>query len=250
MTPHFILIQSAHSDRRLSEQRLAITRTTVIPALQSQTRKPIVRLMVHESDPLLSDRVAAFESTGCEIQQVPIAGEFRLNGNDWKLPDGRKVISRVDDDDCLCKEFCETIYAASEGKEETCLLWPRGYVFWRDNLYMLNHPRNQFPTLVTATQETPHDRPHVWYHDNWKCVTVATWAGWIWIRHGIAMSSTRKKYRPVKVRGIQASRFAVNLRAVSRAIAPCGTPSASYAEHRAMRQERGIEYVDMVQYGQ
>jgi hypothetical protein len=250
MTPHFILVQSAHSDLRLSQQRLAITQTTVIPALASQTRKPIVRLMIHESDPLLTERLEAFRSTGCEIQPVPINGEFRLNGNDWKLPSGRKVISRVDDDDSLCKEFCETIYAASEGRHEICLLWPRGYVFWRDNLYILNHPRNQFPTLVTETQETPHDKPHVWYHDNWKCETVATWLGWIWIRHGIAMSSTRRKYRPVKVRGIQADRFAINLRAVARAIAPCGLPSASYAEHREMRKERGIEYPDMIKFGQ
>ncbi len=250
MTPHFILIQSAHSDLKLSQQRLAITQTTVIPALASQSRKPIVRLMLHQSDPLYSARLEAFIATGCEIQLVTISGEFRLNGNDWQLPRGRKVISRVDDDDSLCKEFCEAIYAASEGLEGRCLLWPCGYVFWRDNLYSLNHPRNQFPTLVTASQETPHDRPHVWYHDHWNCHTVSTRPGWIWIRHGIAMSSTRKKYRPVKVGRIEAERFAINLRAVSRAIEPCGLPSASYAEHRAMRHERGIEYADMIPFGQ
>lgn len=249
MTPHYILIQSAHSDSKLSERRFEISKTTVIPALASQTRKPIVALMVHSADPILTERIEAFRATGCELHIVEIGGQFRLCGNDWRLPEGRKVISRVDDDDSLCKEFCQTIYAAAEGKDETCLLWPKGYVFWRDSLFILDHPRNQFPTLVTASQQTPHDKPHVWYHDNWKCHTATTKPGWIWIRHGIAMSSTRKKYRPKRVGRIEADRFAINLRAVGRAIEPCGVPSASYEEHRAMRAERGIEYPDMIPLG-
>lgn len=204
---------------------------------------------MHKQDPLLASRVEAFASTGCEMVLRYVEGEFSLYGNDYALPLERKLISRLDDDDSICKEFCETVYNAASNKTEHCITWPTGYVFWRGSTYLLTHPYNQFPSLVTKDSNTPHDRPHQWYARHMPTVAASKEPGWIWVRHGIAMSSTRRKYRPLKVNRIQSERFNINLRAVSRAIDPLGSPSASYAEHRQMMQHRGLHYEDMVVTG-
>lgn len=198
---------------------------------------------------MLKERIEAYETTGCELLLRYVEGEFSLYGNDYDLPLGRKVISRLDDDDSICKEFCETIYSAASGKNEHCITWPTGYVFWRNALYLLTHPYNQFPSLVTSGNSTPHDRPHQWYARHMPTAQASDKPGWIWVRHGIAMSSTRSRYRPTKVNRIQSERFGINLRAVVRAIEPLGMPSCSYAEHRQMMQDRGIHYEDMVGSG-
>ena len=247
---HYILIQSAHENPVLSKQRLEITQETSIRALESQTRKPIVKLLLHDRDVRRQERLEMFESTGCPVEVVRMNWRFSIYGTDWELDSGRKVVSRMDDDDSVCREFCQTIFSCAWKTGEHAILWSTGYVFWRGHIYLLNHPGNQFPTVVTDEMKTPHDIPHFEFRKSWDCVNASNRPGWIWVRHGIALSSTKAKYRPKRIGSIDAPRFACNLRAVARAIEPTGTPSASYAEHRVMVTERRILYHDMIQYGQ
>lgn len=232
MTDYRMLIQAAYADPELSALRLEISRHTAIPALASQTLRPTIHLQLNNHDPLLQERLDAFRETGCEV--VPLfRQEWKLYREDWELPPGRKIVGRLDDDDALPYDFCARTAAAAPQTGEHALLWPRGYVFWRDEVYTLLHPGSQFVALVTDTQADPHQLPHQVYHKRWNTVVVSAAPGWIWVRHGAAATPTLQKYRQHKLRGIDSSRFAVNLRAIARTVSQAGIAHGTYRERTA-----------------
>jgi hypothetical protein len=226
-----MIIQSAYTDERLSASRLEIARHTSIVSLRYQIEKPIVHIAVNPADPLLTERLEAFHSTGCEIRPL-YRDSWKLYKENWELPEGRKIVSRMDDDDIICQEFCATTRNAAPETGEMNLIWPTGYVFWRETVFLLNHKGIQFVTLVTDRDTDPHQEQHWMYHKTWPSRTVSHAPGWIWVRHGDSATSTLPRYRTQKLRGIDAKRIPVNLRAIVRAIAPAGQPSGSYREHR------------------
>lgn len=239
MLPHIMIIQSAYSDRRLSERRLEISKHTSIPSLRYQSRKPTVHIAVNPDDPLLSERLEAFQSTGCEVKPL-YRPDWKLYRENWELPAGRKIVSRMDDDDVLCAEYCERTRSAAPESGEWNLIWPNGYVFWRETCFLLNHPGIQFVTLVTDHDKDPHQEQHWQYHKLWPTKVVSNAVGWIWVRHGDAATSTLPRYRKVKKKGIDAMRIPINLRAILRAIADSGQASGNYTEHSNQRTLRNV----------
>jgi hypothetical protein len=231
MIPHIMIIQAAYTDRRLSERRLEISRHTAIPSLAYQTVKPVIHIAVNPDDPFLAERLDAFRSTGCEVKPL-YRPNWKLYRENWELPEGRKIVSRMDDDDVICKEYCQRTREAAPESGEWNLIWPNGYVFWRETCYLLHHPGIQFVTLVTDHDKDPHQEQHWGYHKRWQTKVVSNAVGWIWVRHGDAASSTLPRYRRVKQGGIDAKRIPINLRAILRAIADSGTASGNYTEHR------------------
>lgn len=230
MTRCYMLIQSAYSDPDLSARRLEIARHTCIPSLASQTLKPVLHVAMHEQDPLWQDRVNAFLSTGCEVR-ILLRKSWRLYRENWEIPDGRRIVSRMDDDDVIPFDFCSRTAAAAPESGDHLLLWPVGYVWWRETAYRLRHNGNQFVTLVTDRNTDPHQENHWEYHKRWSTVVVSQEPGWMWVRHGDAATSTLHRYRRHPLRGIDAGRFRINLRAIVRAIAASGQASGDYAEH-------------------
>jgi hypothetical protein len=91
---------------------------------------------------------------------------------------------------------------------------------------------NQFVSLVTDEQTDPHQEGHWKYHTTWQTKIVSSQPSWIWVRHGAASTSTLKKYRTKKLKGIDAIRIPINLRAIDRAIQPLGAASGNYHEHQ------------------
>jgi hypothetical protein len=231
MIPHIMIIQSAYTDARLSERRLEISRHTSIPSLRYQSQKPVIHLAVSVHDPFLHNRLEVFGSTGCEVKPLYRDG-WKLYREDWELPEGRKIVSRMDDDDVICQDYCERTRAAAPESGEWNLIWPNGYVFWRETCFLLNHPGIQFVTLVTDHEKDPHQEQHWQYHKLWPTKVVSKAVGWIWVRHGDAATSTLPRYRKVKKSGIDAKRIPINLRAILRAIADSGRASGNYTEHR------------------
>lgn len=229
--PYHMIIQSAYNDAGLSERRLEISRHTAIVALRTQTRKPIVHLAVCKDDPLLAERIAAFESTGCEIRVLMRDG-WTLYREDWELPQGRKIVGRLDDDDVIAKDFCERTAAAAPVTGNHALIWPTGYTFWRQQIHRLTHDGNQFLALITDDMHDPHQEQHWQYCKRWPVVRVSPEYGWIWCRHGDAATSTLPRYRKHQLPRIDSVRFPVNLRAILRAMEPCGQPSGNYVEHQ------------------
>lgn len=227
---HFLLIQSAYLDPSLSLSRLQLSEHTCIPALRYQTEKPIVHVVVHPSDPYLSERKALFNSTGCEVRFIE-RNEWRLYGEDWELPDEHQVVSRIDDDDVIAARFCELTHDVAPKSGNTALIWPTGYVFWRGQAYLLRHPGNQFVSLATRGHN-PHETQHHKFSRHWPTRIVSESPGWIWIRHANAATSTIAKYRPKKVNRIDSQAIPINLRAVHRVVEPMGPASGNYLEHR------------------
>lgn len=226
--PHYMLIQSAYTDAGLSARRLEITRHSCLPSLRYQTLKPIVHVVVNPADPLLSERKAVFESSGCEVRFLE-RDTWRLYGEDWELPHCHKVVSRMDDDDVLAAEFCQATNAVAPNTE-AALIWPSGYVFWRSAAFSLTHPGNQFVSLATVDHD-PHEIGHWKFCRTWPTRVVSEKPGWIWIRHGDAVTSTIGKYRQKRVNRIDSQRIPINLRAIDRAIVGSGLASGDYAEH-------------------
>ena len=85
MIPHIMIIQSAYTDRRLSERRLEISRHTSIPSLRYQSEKPVVHIAVNPADPFLSERLEAFAKSSRSI--VPTGNCTVRTGN--SRTDGR-----------------------------------------------------------------------------------------------------------------------------------------------------------------
>ena len=228
--PHIMIVQSAYDDERLSASRLEISRHTIIPALAFQSVKPTVHVTVHPEDPHLEARLEAYRSTGCNIKPL-LRTEWKLYKEDWELPVGRKIVSRMDDDDVIACDYCKEIQAIAPESGEWNLSFPVGYVWWRSTAYRLEHQGIQFVTLVTDQMTDPHQEGHWKYHETWKTKIVSSAPSWIWVRHGDASTSTLSKYRTTKLRGIDAKRIPINLRAIERAIVPLGQASGSYKEH-------------------
>lgn len=228
---HIMLIQSCYTDFDLSRRRLAISKVTSIPSLSYQSQKPVVHIVVNPNDPATSERIEAYRGTGCEVQAIE-RNEWKLYGENWQLPAGRKVVSRIDDDDVIAADFCKRTAEAGPDRGEMALIWPVGYVLWRNRCYQLRHQGNQFVSIATDGDKDPHQQKHWTFVNTMPFRIVSNQPGWIWIRHGDAATSTLRKYRTHQVNRID-SRIPINLRAVERVIAASGTPSANYREHHA-----------------
>jgi hypothetical protein len=228
---HIMIIQSAYPPDRaeLSARRLEITRHTCAVALRTQRVKPVVHVAVCPDDAHLDARREVFQSTGCEVRFLE-RPSWRLYHENWDLPDGWKLVSRMDDDDVLSVDFCEVLQATAREQREA-LLWPSGYVFWRQQIFSLTHRGNQFPTLCTNADEDPHQEPHWEIQKRWPSRAVSNFPGWIWVRHGDAATTTLQRYRQRQLGRIDTARFAVNLRAIHRACEATGVAAADYATH-------------------
>ena len=172
MIPHILIIQSVYTDPELSRRRLAITRTTCVPSLAAQTRKPVIHLAQHPDDPHAAERLELIRGTGCIVLEV-WRDQWRLYGENYNLPEGRKVVSRMDDDDCLCREFCEATYNAAPSFGEVALLWPHGIVYYRSCAYGWSHRGNQFVSIVTDGMKSPHDMKHHLFAEQWHYRVVS-----------------------------------------------------------------------------
>ncbi|MFN6312206.1 MAG: hypothetical protein ACK46M_12240, partial [Planctomyces sp.] len=84
MSPHILCIMSHYTDAALSLRRLEISRATLLPSLQAQTRKPTLHIVVSQHDPYLQERLAGYAGTGCDCV-VLYRDSWRLYGEDWQI---------------------------------------------------------------------------------------------------------------------------------------------------------------------
>jgi hypothetical protein len=231
-SPHILLVMSHYSDPELSRRRLNIFRATLAPSLASQTRKPLVHIVVNPRDPLAEERTRAIDSTGCRWRAIERA-EWKLYGEDWELPSGRKLVSRCDDDDVLCRDFSEATYRCFEvARRECAIVWPNNYTYWRGQLFRWRNKSNQFISLSTSLPIDPHYMQHGRIKDYWTVVTASAKRGAIWVRHGDSESSTprgcrrRRQQASRRERATVFARYSVRLSSIDEAIAESGRPSA------------------------
>jgi hypothetical protein len=183
---------------------------------------------------------------------------WKLYGENWQIPQTHCIVGRVDDDDVLRADFCEIVHACGMVHRERAIIWPVGLVYWRGQMFRLEHRGNQYLTLSTSRGIDPHHKAHAVIQREWKSVRASMEAGWIWVRHGDAETSTLPKYRATPAGNWQSDRWPVDLAAVDAAIAPSGQASADYREHgqraRGMRVSQwlsvyGSDKVSVHNYG-
>jgi hypothetical protein len=221
---------SHYTDPALSLRRLEISRATLLPSLAAQTRKPRLHIVVSADDPHLQERLAGYDDTGCDCV-VLYRDTWRLYGENWQIPQTHCIVGRVDDDDVLRADFCAVVHACGMVHKERAIIWPVGLVYWRGQMFHLEHKGNQYLTLSTSRGIDPHHKAHAVIQREWKSVRASLEPGWIWVRHGDAETSTLPKYRATAAGAWQSGKWPVDLAAVDAAIAPSGVPSADYREH-------------------
>jgi len=230
LSPHILCIMSHYTDPVLSLRRLEISRATLLPSLAAQTRKPTLHIVVSQNDPYLKERLAAYAETGCD-RLFLYRDSWKLYGENWQIPEGHCIVGRVDDDDVLRADFCAVVHACGMVHKERAIIWPVGLVYWRGQMFRLDHKGNQYLTLSTSRGIDPHHKAHAVIQREWKSVRASLEPGWIWVRHGDAETSTLPKYRKAAAGAWQSDKWPVDLQAVDAAIAPSGVPSADYREH-------------------
>ena len=257
MSPHILCIMSHYTDPALSLRRLEISRATLLPSLAAQTRKPRLHIVVSQHDLYLRERLIEYDATGCECFFL-YRDTWRLYGENWQIPEGHCIVGRVDDDDVLRADFCEIVHHCGMVHRERAIIWPVGLVYWRGQMFRLEHRGNQYLTLSTSRAIDPHHKAHAVIQREWKSVRASLEPGWIWVRHGDAETSTLPKYRATPAGAWRSDRWPVDLAAVDSAIAPSGVPSADYREHgqraRGMRVSQwlsvyGSDKVSVHNYG-
>jgi len=196
---HVMLIHSAYDNIDTSTYRLSVSHQTCLPSLTKQTSRVRLHVCLCSTDPLLSERQAAFESTGHECRWIfrdSAITEETLYSTDWEIPDGRTLVSRMDDDDILPIDFCELTrgYADITPFEMAVLDWPNGYIWHFGKLHRFSNPFNQFISLLSDSGRHPHERSHKQFEGAVPRVVVDNSRGWVWVRHLETITGTREKY--------------------------------------------------------
>lgn|GEM_PF-2819308 len=218
---HFLLVQSAYTDEEVSRARLDVTRSMFIPCMQGQKDKVQVVVSVCKSDPLLSERMDAFQQCGHGVRfvfrepaQVPVTLDNVCGQDPWGLPGGRRIaVTRCDDDDGLAVDFFTlTKERLLECDWEVAVLqWPFGYTLYDGRLYRSRRPGNQFITIVSDSAMDPHMTEHWKFPSLLPTLTVNNSRGWIWNRHDHTIMGTRKRHMPRLASPPNRTRWSVQL---------------------------------------
>lgn len=190
---HYLLIRSAYDNHWLSSKRLALSERTIIACLKRQTRKDAVIClrMDDHGDPNRQKRLEMFTDTGFDIQTT------------WDIPEGRRLTTRVDDDDAIAHWFLEDTLAQAECMQDcpdTVLSWPNGFVWCGGRLRPWTLAENMFASLLSDSG-TIMDTKHRHLPGKYPIHLLAMRRAWVWVRHSTNKSELAKnhlKHRPAR----------------------------------------------------
>lgn len=213
------MIRSAYSSVEISEARLRLSRAITIPSLMAQTRKDFeVVLRINPKDPLLSERVAAFESIGVPVHVVggdPIDPTFQDQSNlagFWRQaiePGEWTLQTRMDDDDALAGDFVSRLRQASKTRAmhlDTVFTFPIGYVWANGQASLRNYRGNQFISLATRSRIV-YDASHNVMTNTNRVKEVDQDPAWLWVRHPDAVTIKAGREYTHLTKDIPASRL-------------------------------------------
>lgn len=177
---HYIQIRSAYRDPVLSRQRLELSQKTIIPCLTSQTAKDaVIVLRVRSDDPFRRKRLDAFTSTGFDV----------VTSSD--IPAGRRITTRLDDDDAVAKYFIETVRKTADRggfADDVVLTFPNGYVWCGGKLRPWTLAENMFTSLVSDGGSIM-DIKHRALPNHFPIHHIGVARAWVWVRHDSNMST-------------------------------------------------------------
>ena len=145
---HFVLTRSGYPATYpldANRRRLDLLRAVTVPAMKAQTSRSWTWLaLIDPDDPLLRERIEAFESSGVPVRPV----------TSWSpaMPRTDTVLmTRIDDDDAFFPHALQRIRDAAEQWTAGRVAWvfPWGWRVYRGQAERMHHPANMFVTLQT-----------------------------------------------------------------------------------------------------
>ena len=166
-----------------SERRIELLRRVTARSIAGQGWDPTWIVYVNPNDPLLSERLDAFRSSGHPV--VPVQENAEAEAViDWS---GDVLTTRIDDDDAFAAGAFHRLYQALRRPPQvpTALIFPVGYHV-RDGLVQLHrHLRNAWPSVYSPAGFREHVRKH--QHQRipgaYPTVQIDTHPGWLRVSH-------------------------------------------------------------------
>lgn len=195
---HYVLVRSAYGPSwslEANRRRLDISRAVTIRSLASQTTSFRLLVLLHRSDPLLAERMAAFGAIGADFLYHDGTGTsaevaFSAYRAGWAEAIGPRdetvAMTRLDDDDALAPWVVEKVQEeARKATRRTALMLPAGIRVWRGGYTIVFHRSNAMHTLVTppGDEMTVYDYPHRFVAKHARVKAIDGRIAWIWSRH-------------------------------------------------------------------
>ena len=228
---HFVLTRSAYGpawDLAANRRRLDVTRAVTAPLMAAQTTQDWTWVVLLDcDDPLLDERMAVFAGAAPSFVPLMWTPPDRPRGAPWGRnqgpgtfvqriaaaayrapwreamgsPEGRVLMTRLDDDDGLAVDALER-YQQAVGKvrmRRTILMLPSGVRVWRRRYSEVEHHRNAMHTLITppGDHSTVYDYGHASCHRAAPVVEVDHDWGWLWVRHRDTISGWKRADAPI-----------------------------------------------------
>jgi len=208
--PLILQVRSSYPDGKLTleanRRRLGISQATVIPSLMQQTTQDYeIRLRIHQTDPLRSERLAAWES-------LPVKIDWQTGFTDF--PSGKlRLVGRLDDDDAVHPEYYSDMIAkAARCRPGTCLDYPAGALYIRGNIGRYSNFGNMFNAVLVDDGRHAFTVMHNKVASAYRVVSVASRPRWCWVRHDQNMSKHIRSY--VTKRATHPNEFGIDISAL------------------------------------
>lgn len=221
---HFVLTRSAYGPewtREANERRLAMTEGVTARLMSLQTHRDWTWIvLLDRRDPLLQRRLEAFVSVAPAVEAIYWQPPERPEQAPWDrakrtttvqriaasayrapwleamggVPDGPRLMTRLDDDDGLAPDALErTVQAASRLSRRTILMQPVGVRVYRGHSSPVVHDENAMHSLFVPAGDrmTVYDYGHRQVKRVAPIVTVDRLPAWLWVRHPDTISGHR-----------------------------------------------------------
>lgn len=203
---HVVLTRSAYGpswDLEANRRRLAMTQAVTIPSLASQDAAFRWIVLLHPSDPLLPERMAAYGSIGADFlfhdatgtSAEVAASAYRAAWTEAIGPRNDTVaMTRLDDDDGFAPWALGKIQAsASKASKRVALMLPLGVRVWDGGYTLVRHDSNAMQTLVTPPGDTMtvYDYLHRFVRRFVPVRIIDDRPAWVWSRHPDTISGWR-----------------------------------------------------------
>jgi hypothetical protein len=204
---HVILTRSAYGsswDLDSNRRRLSMTKAVTIPSLASQTSRAFRWIvLLHPSDPLLLERMAAYSSIGADFlfhagtgtSAEVAASAYRAAWAEAIGPRDEVVaMTRLDDDDAFAPWAMAKVEAsAATVTKRVALMFPLGIRVWDGGYTLVRHDSNAMQTLVTPPGDsmTVYDYLHRFVRRTLRVRVIDDRPAWLWSRHRDTISGWR-----------------------------------------------------------
>ncbi len=237
---HYVLTRSSYGPEwslDANRRRLALTAGVTARMMAHQTKRDWEWLvLLDERDPLIDLRLEAFRQSAVPVRPIfwaPDQKEAKMaewdkharlfTGKldadqerrsakariaataykiDWAahMEPGRRLMTRIDDDDAFTRDALERVaQAARHAQERRVFMQPMGYRVWQGRATLVKHSTNAMHTLFAPAGDelTVYDYGHRVCAKIAPVVTVDRAPAWLWVRHPDTLSGWKKADHPV-----------------------------------------------------